>query len=375
MTDTPGQQPRLPGVRYRKITLERDETTVIDGIPSTRKEPYTAWEPVPPRDWDDVILRGVTAVTLGITGLAVVATTASIGGLLARLIPAELAYAGGAVFTMAWLCCHAVEWLQCRSGGKAWAARIAGWVALAISMGAVITYGHTLDQTAAGVIGGSIDLLSKGLLTLVMGLYQVQLDPGTAHWLKDQEQKLTGKAYLAVKLRRINRHAGYLRAVGGREMDVAETITQASPGPNAPMMLPAPVQQPAAASVPQPAPPLPPAESAAPAPAPASGQPTAAPSPQPAPAAPVPPAPPAGASATPSGQNPAPFGQAAEPPAPQVAQLGPSIRQTVIAKLGEDESVSDEDLVAHVSSIHGDRPKLAETVARYRRQEMKRRAS
>jgi hypothetical protein len=402
------QQPRLPGVRYRRVTLERDETTVIDGIPSTRKVPYDVWEPVPPRDWDDVILRGVTGVTLGVTGLAVVATTASVGGLLTRLIRPELAYAVGVVFTLTWLCCHGVEWLQTRGGGQAYGARVAGWVALAISMGAVITYGHTLDQTAAGVVGGSIDLLSKGLLTLVMGLYRVQLNPDTAHWLRDQEQRLTGKAYLAVKLRRINRHATYLRAVGGREMDVAEAITTVTQGPGSSAIVPGP--RPAAAPAVPPVPPAPSgpgpvAQAAAPVPAQPSGQvpdasgqqsaplpaPTAqapapttpvssgqAPAPAVAPAA-APAADPADASGQvpdPSGQPSAPVssGQASQPSSAQqsaVLPMAPSMRQIVAQALKEDQDMPFEDLLQRVKDVHGDRPKLAGTVERYQRKELK----
>ena len=36
------EQPRTPGVRYRKVTRTRDETTIINGIPSTREVPYEA---------------------------------------------------------------------------------------------------------------------------------------------------------------------------------------------------------------------------------------------------------------------------------------------------------------------------------------------
>ena len=60
-----------PGVRYRKVTRTREETTVINGIPSTRDVPYDSWEPVPPREWDDVILRGVTALAITVTVVAV----------------------------------------------------------------------------------------------------------------------------------------------------------------------------------------------------------------------------------------------------------------------------------------------------------------
>ncbi|MGW2951568.1 hypothetical protein [Streptomyces eurythermus] len=371
MTETNDQQPRLPGVRYRKVPLEREETTVIDGITSTRKVPYTGWEPVPPRDWDDLILRGVTAVTLGVTGLAVIATTASVGGLLVRLIPGELAYAVGVVFTATWLCCHGVEWLQMMSGREAWTARIAGWAALAISMGAVITYGHTLDQTAAGVIGGSIDLLSKGLLTLVMGLYRVQLDPGPAHWLREQEQRLSSKAYLAVKLRRINRHAAYLRAVGGREVDVAEAITQRT---ETPVMLSATVQQPAPTPTAQATLPVPPVPSG-PAPQPAQVPATVL---APAPTAPAAPTAPVGSSAGPSGTafEQGPDTSAGEPKKPEpgpspVLPMAPSIRQIVLKALDEDLEISTEDLLERVKAVHGDRPKLAATVETYHRKEKK----
>ncbi|MDX2922472.1 hypothetical protein, partial [Streptomyces sp. NE06-03C] len=52
---------------------------------------------------------------------------------------------------------------------------------------------------------------------------------------------------------------------------------------------------------------------------------------------------------------------------------GPAIASTVRAALDEDEAISDEDLVAKVAAVHGDRPKLADTVATYRRKEMKKR--
>ncbi|MFF5968200.1 hypothetical protein ACFY64_31655 [Streptomyces collinus] len=361
MTETPDQQPRIPGVRYRQVTAYRDETTVIGGIPSVRKVPYTTWEPVPPRDWEAIVLRGVTAVTLGITTLAVIATTASVGGLLARLIPSELAYAVGVVFTSTWLCCQAVEWLQTMSGGTAWGARVGGWLALAISMGAVITYGHTIDQTAAGVIGGSIDLLSKGLLTLVMGLYKVQLDAGTAHWLKEQEQKLSARVFLGVKLRRLNRDDAYLRATGGREMVVADALTQR---PDAAPMLSVPVQQPAPAPVQQP---TPAPQPTAPVPPVPPAHPTA-PNPEPAPA---------DTSTSTSGPDPdaseAPEEPQAEPEPSSVLPMAPSIRQIVVKALDENEDIADEALLERVKALHGDRPKLAETVATYRRKEIKKR--
>lgn len=356
MTETPDQQPRIPGVRYRKVPRDREVTTVIDGIPSTRTVTEDAWEPVPPRDWDEVILRGVTAVTLLVILLAMSATTASVGGLLSRLIPAPVAYMGGVIFSLSWLTCMAVEWLQTRSTTNgALVPRVAGWGALLISMAAAGTYGYAREQLAAGIIGGLVDLLAKGLATLVIGLYRVDLDPGVAHWFADQEQKLAGRILLGARLRRLNRRDAYMSAVGGREHEAAGAMLAAAvttgPNPDGPGQ-PVPVQEaaPAPAAVQAPAP-------AAPAPAPAPA-PTPAPAPQaaPAPSAPAP-APAAGGGAS-------------------VLPMVPSVRQIVRQALDEDLDMPEADVLARVTAKHGtDNAKLPETVSRYIRQEKRQRAS
>ncbi|MGW3735179.1 hypothetical protein [Streptomyces sp. NPDC005148] len=222
--DEATEQPRTPGVKYRKVTRHRQETTVIDGVPSTRRVPYDAWEPVPPREWDEMILRGVTGLTVGITLIAVVATTASVGGLLSKMVPEPVAYGMGFVFIAAWLSCLAWEWLSRINPEQAQPARVAGWVALAISMGAVFTYGHTLNQPWAGGFGSCIDLLSKGLWALLIRHHAVPLDEGVAHWVTEQEQKLAGRELLSARLLRLNRNAAYQRAVGGREFQAADAI-------------------------------------------------------------------------------------------------------------------------------------------------------
>ncbi|MEU1853944.1 hypothetical protein ABZ499_32975 [Streptomyces sp. NPDC019990] len=350
MTETPDQQPRIPGVRYRKVTLERDETTVIDGIPSTRTVPFVTYEPVPPRDWDQVILHGVTAVTIGITALAVVATTASVGGLLTNLIHPVAAYAAGVVFTLNWLACMAVEWLQ-RGDARVWIPRTAGWIALVISMGAVGTYGHTLNQLPAGVIGACIDLLAKGLWTLVMGLYRVPLDEGVRHWLSDQEQRLAGKALLAIRLRRLNTQAAYMRAVGGREMDAADAMLTAAAQVREVAAAPTAAreteqaEEPATAPAPAPAAQSAPPVTPVPAPTPAPVVPQAQPAPQPT--APVPPVQPAQA---------------------QLLSIAAATRQ-VLADQGE--GISDQDLIDAVAALVGTERakslKFPETVLRNRR--------
>lgn len=328
MTETPDTpQYREPGVRYRKVTRHRDETTVIDGVTSTRKVPYETWVPVPPRDWDDAILRGVTVLAVGVTGIAMVGTTASVGGLLSVLVPAVVAYGLGVVFSSAWLACLGLEWVGRLNPQRVNPARVGGWVALVISMGSVFTYGYTLHQPFAGGVGSCIDLLAKGLWALLIHYHAVPFSEGVAHWISDQEQKLAGRALLTARLSRLNRRAAYQRAVGGREFQAAEAILTADE--------PRPVT---------------------------AGEDTSLPV---------------------SGQGPDLSGQAAPPPGGPTP-IGGSIAGTVrhllddvpaYAVAGPLEDGLLEQLADEVRKAHGDRPNLKETVRRTRDREMGRRTA
>lgn len=365
MDQAPHQQPRIEGVKYRKVRLYRSVTTEIDGIPSTRREPYDGWEPVPPREWDELILRGVTGVAIGFMGMAVIAGTASIGGLLDPLVPTVIAYGAGSVFAIAWLYCVAIEWLNRTAPERARPAKIAGWFFLVLSMCAVAAYGHTLNQPWAGGFGACIDLVAKGASWLLLREYAVPLDAGVAHWVNEQEQKLAGRALLAGRVRRLNRRAAYQRAVGGAEFQAADAmLTHAETRRS----LPEAAAEPAPEPVPAPAPAVvaPPAAPAAPPAAPAQA-PAPAPVPPVVPAAPAPVTPPAqpGSSVPPvppadeQGDEP----QAPVPPVSDISR--PAIAAICRTEIGKDVEVTDAALVAAVLAAgHPDRPNLADTVRR-----------
>ncbi|WP_381792896.1 hypothetical protein [Streptomyces niveus] len=326
MDQAPEQQPRIPGVAYKKVTRHRQETTVLDGIPSTRTVAYDAWVPKPPRDWDALILRGVTAVAISFTVIAVVATAASVGGLLSKMVPAVVAYGMGAVFTLAWLYCLAIEWLNRISPERAVHAKVGGWIALLISMGAVYAYGHTLHQDYAGVFGACIDLLAKGSWWLLLRQHAVPLDASVAHWVVDQEQKLVGRSLLRGRIARLNSNEAYARAVGGTEFRAADAILNS-------------VETAPAALAPEPpaAPPVDPAVSA------------------PVPQASVPSVPPV-----------SPAAEEQPPPVPPVAPIDrPQIAAICRQEIGVNPKVSDADLVEAVKKAgHADRPNLFDTVRR-----------
>lgn len=333
MDQAPDQQ-RIHGVKYRKVTRYRLETTVIAGIPSTREEPYDDWEPVPPREWDDLILRGVTGVAIFFTAVAVVATTASLGGLLDPLVPYPVAYGMGSVFTIAWLYCLGIEWLNRTAPDRAKPAKLAGWFFLLLSMVAVVSYGHTLDQMWAGGFGACIDMVAKGSWWLLLREYAVPLDAGVAHWVNDQEQKLAGRALLAGRMARLNRRDAYQRAVGGAGYQAATAILSSTEA--ARQGLPAASDEPAPEPVPAP---VVPAAPVAPPVVPAAG--------------PVPPA----ADQDDTEQQ-APF--------PHVAEISrPAIAAICRKEIADDADVTDAALVTAVLAAgHPDTTKLADTVRR-----------
>ncbi|MFJ7592498.1 hypothetical protein ACIQZO_35035 [Streptomyces sp. NPDC097617] len=362
MDQAPEQQARIEGVKYRKIRLYRSVTTEIDGIPSTRREPYDGWEPVPPREWDELILRGVTGIAITFTVIAVIGGTASLGGLLGPLVPTVIAYGMGSVFAIAWMYCLGIEWLNRTAPGKARPAKIGGWFFLLLSMGAVAAYGHTLNQPWAGGFGACVDLVAKGSWWLLLREYAVPLDAGVAHWVDEQEQRLAGRALLAGRVRRLNRRAAYQRAVGGAEYQAADAIlgrTEAARSLTEAAAEPAPEPVPAPAVVIAPA-----------APAVPPAAPTPAPVPPVAPAAPAPVTPPAnqGSSVPPVPPADQQHDQGAEQstPVPPVSDISrPAIAAICRKEIGADAEVTDAGLVAAVLAAgHPDKSALADTVRR-----------
>lgn len=392
------QQPaRIPGVKYRPVERTRLETTTINGISETREVAYTVLEPVPPRDWDALVIRGVVGFTAVAVVLAAAATTASVGALLDKTVPQLVAYSAGVLFTGTWLLCLGVEWLERRDPKRAMPAKVAGWITLLIAMAAVIAYCEDMGEPLAGFVGACLDLLAKGSCALVIRYHSTQLSEPVAFWLRRRRERLAAETAVAEEIQRLDRYAAYNRAVYGPTAATAAAVTTAAV--EAPRPLPAPAEPaPAVVTVevtPAPAPvPAPPVQApaapvqapAAPAPAPAPvvpPQPVPAPAPvvltKPAPApAPVEPAP------VPAAPAPAPAPPAAEPEdeadsaddePPAAAGTGPALRTvgapsiagTIRAALVAKPRISDEDLIAHVAQVHGPSDKYEETVPRTRR--------
>ncbi|KQW13558.1 hypothetical protein [Streptomyces sp. Root369] len=369
MTDTPDQrqpQPRVPGVRYRAEMRTRQVPSQVFGEEVMDEEEYNVDVPVPPRDWDVILMRFLMAVAIGSTTVAVVWSTASISRLLGLVVDSTgIAVAAASLFELLWIVCLAAEHLLRGQPDRAEPMKRAGWFAVVCVVAAVVVQGFHEHEQAAGIVGGAVSLMAKGSWWVVFRVRQVKLRRPIAMWLqRKMEDTAAAEALLGFKHRIGGRQAYATLVFGEDEFAAAQAAVQAAqhvqqiPSGQRPGTY-VRAQQPAPAPATQSAPPAPPSSGPAPVPTP-----TPAPNPAPAPAAPVPPAAPVGAT-PPSGQ--------VAPPGQPVTQLGPSIAATVRAALDEDEGMPDVVLVDRVRQVHGDRPKLAETVATYRRKEMKKR--
>jgi len=340
LTDQPGshEELRIPGVRYRKEKRTRLEPVTINGVTEYHEVTYEACVPMPPRDWDAILLRGAICVTLAVTAWSVLWTASSIGGLLSKTVHQTVAYGVATVFDLTWMACQAIEWTLREDPERARAVRNAGWVALLIAMGAVVADGIDSGEPVTGGAGAAVSLFAKGLWLALMLRFAVPLSPDVSHWLRKQRERVTVQMALARELDRLRKQRAYARLVYGADFDTAAEIGRADAPPA--IRTPVPDQ----------------------APEEADAGPSASAAPPPPAASPVPPVPGSATGSGPAARGPVP------PLPPGVAPMRPPISAVVTAVLDREPGISDEDLNERVRVACGNRKNLAETVARYRRE-------
>lgn len=379
MTEIPDHQPqpRVPGVRYRTETRYRPVTTWVFGEEQTDYEPYEVDVPLPPRDWDRVLWQFLLAVAVGSTCVAVVWSTVAISGLLDEFVTTPgVPIAAASLFELLWLVCLVAEWLMRRRPERARPLRIAGWIAVWFVVAAVVTEGAYEGYVAAGIVGGAVSLMAKGSWWVIFRIRNVELRRPIAAWLHRQLEDMSASEALLEARGQMGGRQAYAEAIYGPDqvraaratVEAANRLVLDPPGPrpDGSGQPSVPVQQPAPTRVVQP---TPAPSGPAPQPTPATTQPAAPP---------ADPAAPAGTSADPSGTASGEHPDAPGPEAPRpeagpspVLPMAPSIRQIVAKALDEDVQMPFEDLLKKVQDVHGDRPKLAGTVERYQRSELK----
>lgn len=212
-------------MKTRTVTRYRWTEHSVNGETEMVREPYDAQVPVPPRDWDRIVLAAVTTVA-GLIGIAsIIWSTASIGGLLSQLVAPGAAFAAAAVFDLVWLSCMALEWLARYDTARAQTPRRAGWWALALAMAAVFAHGYLAGHAVIGAVGATISGLAKGLWTIVLSHHSKPLDPLTQQWVDKRRARAGGQLAMVA----VNRELARAQAAVDAEQAALRTNPDADP--------------------------------------------------------------------------------------------------------------------------------------------------
>lgn len=193
-------------MRTRTETRERLVPHTIDGETKLVPEPYTVEVPVPPRDWDHIVLTGALAIVAAGLAIVIVWSTSSIGDLLTRTdVVAPIAYAAATGFSLGWIVCMALEWLARYDPVRIQRPRKAGHAFLAADMAAVCIHGWIADSLKVGIIGAVLSGGAKALWTLVLDHQAAPLDHRTQQWVTIKRGEIGGRLALGAAMRQLNR--------------------------------------------------------------------------------------------------------------------------------------------------------------------------
>lgn len=218
-------------MKTRPVERTRLVPHTIDGRTEMVLDRYTVDVPRPPRDWDRIVLTGVTAAAASIGVASIVWSTASIGDLLARSVPEPAAYAAAAVFDLVWLSCMALEWLARYDQARAALPRRAGYVALAVAMAAVGAHGWISGEIAIGFIGAAVSGLAKAMWTVVLRHHAKPLDPLTQQWVDKQRAEAGGRLAMVAVRRELTRAESAVTAEHAAVGAASPEDPEASPEP------------------------------------------------------------------------------------------------------------------------------------------------
>lgn len=199
-------------MKTRTIKVSRWVPHTIDGKTSMVEDRRKIQVPAPPRDLDRLVLNAVTTAAGLVLVACVVWSTATIGNLLTRSVPAGAAYTAASVFDLAWISCMALEWLARYDRKRAQLPMIGGYVALAIAMAAIALHGHLAGSLGIGIVSAAVCLLAKGLWTLLLAHYATPLDDLTQQWVDQQRAETGGRLAMVAVRRELQRAEGQIAA-------------------------------------------------------------------------------------------------------------------------------------------------------------------
>ncbi|MFE7933380.1 hypothetical protein ACFU6S_32605 [Streptomyces sp. NPDC057456] len=217
MTDQqPHSQPRIPGVRYRKVKRKVWVPVTYKGETKMVKREWTEDVPRLPLNLDLLYVRAAVCVAVLLTGVAVVWSTMAIGRQLGHLVPEhpDMGYLGAGAFELPWVTCLAISWVLRNQPDKAKPVNVAGWVGLGIVVAAIILDGYRVDAIEVGVLGAFVSVVAKGLWWVIIGLFHVELDDDRAGWLNSKRQDLAVERVMLGEQQRMSGTEAYLAHFG-----------------------------------------------------------------------------------------------------------------------------------------------------------------
>ena len=153
-----------------------------------------------PFNLDAALRRGLFALAIGMTAVAIVWGTVAIGSMLTLLAPPWAAYLVAGVFDAGWAACLVAEWLLRYDSRRAEIPMRVGVALLAVSMAAIITHGALAGPWGwvIGIIGALVSAAAKGVWAVGMHTIRIKLEPKYEAYLNARRQKAGTEMALAL---------------------------------------------------------------------------------------------------------------------------------------------------------------------------------
>lgn len=197
---------------FRTVKATRQVPHTVGGQTHMVTEPYEEQKPVRPVDLDQLVRNALWVITALVVTGAIIWSTVAIGNLLSSMAPMWVSYLVAVVFDMAWVACMGAEWLMRYDRRRATPPRVAGWLALGVSVAAIVIDGHAVTGNyIVGAAGGVVSVLAKGLWLVVMMISARPLSGRDQQWYEQAASATDAQLALTAAQRKLARTQALVR--------------------------------------------------------------------------------------------------------------------------------------------------------------------
>lgn len=183
---------------FRRPTRKITET--VHGVDVAYDVPDTTPVIRLPFNLDAALRRGLFALAITMTVVAIVWGTVAIGSMLTLLAPPWAAYLVAGVFDAGWAACLVAEWLLRYDSRRAEIPMRVGVALLAVSMAAIVTHGALAGPWGwiVGIVGALVSAAAKGVWAVGMHTIRIKLEPKYEAYLRARQQQAGTEQALAL---------------------------------------------------------------------------------------------------------------------------------------------------------------------------------